>query len=239
MGMHPFPSWTALYDSCRKRLGKVETRLWQRDFSDLLELLQKCAWFEFYDCVEAIYEAVASCRGSDIREFGEEINRFLQQNGLGYVLREGLLERRGSHIEEARRAEARLLLTDPRYKGPDAQFKEAIRHLSKRPTPEIHDAIADAVGSLEGVARILTSRQKDTLGDILPQLVSQGIVPRPLKKAFEGVYGYRSSEGGVAHGLVGEAKVTIEIAELILGLCGSMIIYLHKASHSKQVEEKK
>ncbi|MBI2866143.1 MAG: hypothetical protein HYX99_02115 [Chloroflexi bacterium] len=120
------------------------------------------------------------------------------------------------------------MLRAGKFKGPDQQFQKAIRALNVRPQPDTENCIKDAVGALEGVARIVTGDEKSTLGDLLDKKLVPTIIPKPLHKAFEAVYGYRSTTPGIGHGQVEASTVMLEDAELVLGLCAAMIIYLAK-----------
>lgn len=60
--------------------------------------------------------------------------------------------------------------------------------------------------------------------------MTKGTIPKPLDQVFQKIYAYRGNEPGVAHGLVGDSKVTIEEAEFVLAVTGAAIIYLVKKS---------
>ena len=67
--------------------------------------------------------------------------------------------------------------------APARQWRKAQEHLSKRP-PDHENCVKDAVGALEGVARILTGKTGQTLSKILPDLarVAEARMPEPYKR---------------------------------------------------------
>ena len=54
------------------------------------------------------------------------------------------------------------------------------------------------------------------------------IIPKLLDETIRKVYAYRGDQPGVAHGLVGTSKVTVDEAEFVLAMSAAIIIYLVK-----------
>lgn len=57
---------------------------------EVQSLLLYCDWFRVYDIIEAIYRTV-----SDKRAFASEINEVFEANGIGWQLKQGVVEVRG------------------------------------------------------------------------------------------------------------------------------------------------
>ena len=70
--------------------------------------------------------------------------------------------------------------------------------------------------------------REEQLDDIIKDFAKKGIIPKPLDQSIQKLYAYRGDQPGVAHGLVGASKVTIDEAELILAMSAAIIIYLVK-----------
>lgn len=211
------------------------------DKNHLSRLLQDVDWFTFFDACEVIIRAVSGdAKTRDAREvterFMKDVNDLFHSHGLGYEIRDKRVERIGATFVDRGVARARVLLADPRFAGPDEQFGRAVEAFSRRPEPDCANAVKDAVGALEGVARIVSGDVKATLAGLLKtnQRLKELISP-PLVLLLEKVYAYRGDREGVAHGQTVPLQVGVEEAELMIGYCASSIIYLAKKAGAQTV----
>ena len=180
-------------------------------------------WYRFYDFCEVVWEFL----GGDRRDqYENSLNSILRRNFVGYELRKGRIERVGASAPDAAMAEARGILRDPRFQGPNDQFLKAIGFYSDRPEPDAENCVKEAVGAVEGTARILLQDGSILLSDAGKELVKRGKLHPTLQKVLDGVYAYRGAAEGVGHGRTGEPKVTIEDAEFVLNTSAALIVYL-------------
>jgi hypothetical protein len=192
-------------------------------------LVNVCSWWQFYDVCEVVWDMLSSRKyKNDSKEFSTQVNTLFKEELLGFELVEGKVEKVGSGFIDAKVKEARYLLTEPEFKGADEQFEKSIKALNARPNPDVENCIKDAVGTIESVGRIITNNEKALLDDIIKDAVKKGVIPKPLDQTFIKLYAYRGNEPGIAHGAIGESKVTVDEAELILAMSAAMIIYLVK-----------
>jgi hypothetical protein len=98
---------------------------------------------------------------------------------------------------------------------------EALAALSRRPDANLPGAIYHAMGSLECVARDLSSGPKATLGEILKQ--HPGLLPKPLDTALSQICGYASNE---ARHVQEGRDANREEAESVVGLAAAVTAYL-------------
>lgn len=129
--------------------------------------------------------------------------------------------------------EARTALSAPGSEGPAQQWEKARGHLAKRP-PDCENSIKDAVGALEGAARILARRPSDTLGQVIKAFGPQLGVHPALTLAIGNLYGYRGDEQAVAHGATQARKDLLPEAELVLHWSAAAIVYLIAKQQRKQ-----
>lgn len=194
-----------------------------RHFKDFLHSeIDQPGWYRFYDLVEVIWELLEDLRD----DFENEVNLILRRNFVGYELRNGQIERAGASVADAAVAEARGILRDSRFEGPNDQFLKAVAFYSQRPEPDEENCVKEAVGAVEGVARILLQNDSILLSDAAKELVKRGKVPVTLRKVFDGIYAYRGDAEGVGHGRTSAPEVSIEHAELVLNSSAALIVYL-------------
>jgi hypothetical protein len=190
------------------------------DMTKIRALINDLQWFEFYDVTEELV------RMSDDRErMAREIDAIFASEGLPYRMTASGVDWRYSEaaVEEMEQAE-RSLATDPRFAGPLAQWQKARQHLSDRP-PDSENCIKDAVGAVEGVARILHG-SSDTLGQIIKPLGKSLGVHAALTGAISNLYGYLGDEQAVAHGATVAPSDLLPEAEFLLHSCAATIVFL-------------
>jgi tetratricopeptide (TPR) repeat protein len=192
------------------------------------DLIMNCQWWQFYDACEVLWQSSLKYTRD---ELAEEINTLFREEHLGFELREGKVEKTGSGFIDARVKEARYLLKEPEFKGADEHFEKALKALNIRPNPDVENCIKDAVAAIESVGRIIVNDEKPLLSDIIKEMAKSKIIPKPLDEAIQKIYAYRGDQPGVAHGLVGASKVTVDEAEFVLAISAAIIIYLVKKRH--------
>jgi len=190
------------------------------------KLIMKCQWWQFYDICEVLWQGLEY--EPERNKLSEEINTLFREEYLGFELRDGKVEKIGSGFIDASVKEARYLLKEPEFKGADKHFGKVLRALNTRPNPDVENCIKDAVAAIESVGRIIVKDDKALLSDIIKSMAKNKIIPKPLDEAIQKVYAYRGNQPGVAHGLVGTSKVTIDEAEFVLAMSAAIIIYLVK-----------
>jgi len=187
-------------------------------------MVRTCAWWAFYDLCELIVYHLQQDAVS--AQFEAEANRLFEEESLGWRLKDGLVERVGTEQSERLLDETRQFLKDARFAGPEEQFAKAVRALSVRPEPDTANCVKDAVGALEGVARIVIGKRSALLSKIVAELERKRVIHPALAKCFVDLYGYRGDAEGAAHGAVTDAPVPLAEAELALNMSASLIIYL-------------
>jgi hypothetical protein len=124
---------------------------------------------------------------------------------------------------------ASLLVTEERFRGPAEQWEKARTHLNKRP-PDAENCVKDAIGALEGTARIITGQKSKTLGDLTRPIADQLGFHPTLGGAMSKLYGFRGDEPGIGHGATEPSRGLIEEAEMVLHWSAAAIAFLVKKS---------
>ncbi len=203
-------------------------------FNIVEQIFLTCDWWRLFDICELMYRNLGSSQQYYSDKFTKDLNIVLIDEQLGFEMREGKIEKIGSALADEEIRKTRYLLKQPEFKGADEQFEKAIKALNARPKPDVENCVKDAVSAIESVGRILIKDDKAVLSDIIKDMAKQEIIPKPLDEVIQKIYAYRGNEPGVAHGLVGESKVTIYEAEYVLAMSAATIIYLvnkNKSNH--------
>jgi hypothetical protein len=191
---------------------------------EIHSLMDDCEWYQVYDVIEEIYRAASQSMYGDVaKKFEEEINSYLRTEGIGWQLCAGKIEVRGEEGFESSVHNAYSVIEQSGLNTASNEIHEALADLSRRPNPDITGAIQHSMAALECVAREICGDRKATLGDILKKFA--GLIPKPLDQGVEKAWGFASEMG--RHLREGR-EPTFEEAELIVGLCASVSVYLLK-----------
>lgn len=116
-------------------------------------------------------------------------------------------------------------LAAPRYESARAHFDRA--HEFHQTTPaDLPNAVKEAVAAVESLALKVLGLTSGTLGDCIKELRRRGLVPPPLDKPFEALWGYASEQPGVRHGKPTKANVPPAEALFMLNMAAAAILYL-------------
>lgn len=195
------------------------------------KIVMNCEFWQFYDICEVIRNYPET---NDERvKLAQQMNALFTEERLGFEFREDKIEKVGSGFIDAQIKEARYLLKEPEFKGADEHFEKAIKAINKRPNPDVENCTKDAVAAIESVGRVIANDEKALLSTIIQSMVRREIIPKLLGKTILMVYAYRGDEPGVAHGLVGDSKVTKDEAEFVLAMSAAIILYLVEKHRSQ------
>jgi AbiJ N-terminal domain 4 len=153
--------------ACRVLLTAPDPNNWSEYpniWGEVLGLLKNCEWFKVYDIAEAIWRELEH-DGDRQQIFQDELNRFFREKGIGWELKEpdGIVFRGGETFTAAT-TEAAQVLEDTGRATAANEIHEALRDISRRPTPDRTGAIQHAITALECTARDIAGEPKATLG---------------------------------------------------------------------------
>lgn len=185
-------------------------------------LINGCLWYKVYDILESIYKEIEEISDSDeYQTLEEEINNYFIESGVGWKLKEGLIESRGSEVYESIIKKADDILSELERDTARNELHEAVSDISRRPNPDITGAIQHSMASLECVAREACGDRNATLGEIIKH--HKDLIPAPLDQAITKAWGYAS---GHARHIQEGNEPSYDEAELIVGICASVSTYL-------------
>jgi hypothetical protein len=139
-----------------------------------------------------------------------------------------VVRRRGRRHTAEQVARAEVVLGDPRLAKARTHFNKALKYFRNVSEPDYENTCKEAVCSVEATARVLFPDGGATLGDIASSITGNqaGQLPKAIAKTFHGLYGFRGSGEGVAHGGADGGPATKEIAEYVMAVAASQIVFL-------------
>ncbi|MGA1980604.1 MAG: hypothetical protein ABSG99_08625 [Sedimentisphaerales bacterium] len=179
--------------------------------------LHEMKWYQVYDVIESLADVFET----QSEKYESSMNSGFQRLGIGWQLKDGIVQTRGDEAFEEGLNIAQEKLEESRFAIARKELKEAILDLSKRPEPDLRGTIQHSIGALESVAREITGDRKKTLGEILK--FHPEIVPKPLDEGLSKIWGYASE---FARHVREDRDIERKEAQLILGISSTIITYL-------------
>ncbi len=253
--------WPAISKELRRiaRLPPVEydassvsrSRNARKDAEQALNLL---GWEKAYDFCERLYGHLAQEVGyypdqdqytvqtsrGEVRTFiADELQRLLIEENLAFEFSDGVVRRRGRKHTDEVSTRAKVVLGDPRLSSAREHYDKALRFFRNPTKPDFENTVKEAVCAVEAAGKVLFPGAKAaTLGDLAKWLATCAdlSVPKALCQTITGVYAFRSGGDGVGHGGATGGIATGHVAEYILGVCASQIIYLVDIANEQEAD---
>ena len=218
--------------------------------ADTETVLTGLRWDKTYDFCERLHNHLARDVGYtwndefqlttpkvEVQAFiAEEMQRLFEEEGLAFEFTDGLVRRRGRKHTVDVATRAQVVLGDPRLVGARKHYDKALKFFRNPTKPDYENAVKEAVCAVEAAGKSLFPVAKAaTLGDLAKWLASTKdvSVPKALTQTITGIYAYRSGGDGVGHGGSAGGAATAEVAEYVLAVCASQIIYLVDVSNAQ------
>jgi len=152
-------------------------------------------------------------------------NNVLEQELSGYRI----IENQVIPITSEQEIEAinEALANSDNYKAVNKHLKTAIEYLSDKKNPNYRNCVKESISAVEAFCKIITNRERATLGDALKVIEQKFTIHTALKDAFSKIYGYTSDSAGIRHSLTEKDNiVTQEDAIFMVVACSAFINYL-------------
>lgn len=221
--------------------------------ADTEEILSELDWDKVYDFCERLFSHLVRPVGyfnngefyeeiskADIQVYvRSELQRLFMEEGLAFEFTDSLVKRQGRQHTVNKTVKAQMVLGDARLVSARTHYDKALKFFRDPASPDYENCVKEAVCAVEAAGKTLFPvANAKTLGDLSKWFASSNDSPMPkaLAQKFTGVFGYRNGGEGVAHGGASGGVATVEVAEYVLAVCASQIIYLVDLSN-KQVGE--
>lgn len=234
------------------RIGRLELQSYdpssvssqEKAQADATFALQNLPWAKVYDFCERLYSQLANQAGwedgfgnytervarSDSQAYiAAELQRLFLEEALAYEFTEAAVRRRGRKHTVEQASKSQVVLGASELAAARQHFEKALQFFRHPTRPDFQNAVKEAVCAVEATGKVLFPQSKAaTLGDLIKWLDSATsvTVPKALRQTFTGIYAFRNGAEGVAHGAAAGGAVSVEVAEYVLAVCASQIIYL-------------
>lgn len=206
--------------------------------------LAELAWDKTYDFCERIYSHLArdvrnwvdnetyeiGTPKSEVQKYiANELERIFLEEGMAFEFTDGLVRRRGRKHTVDQSTRAQVVLGDSRLSSARKHYEKALQFFRNPTKPDYENCVKESVCAVEAAGKALFPAAKaSTLGDLAKWFLTTKdfAVPKALVKTIEGLYAYRSGGDGVGHGGASGGVATAEVAEYVLSVSASQIIYL-------------
>lgn len=212
------------------------------------EALGVLHWDKTYDFCERLYSYLAKEIGynqydeyhvvtskSEVQAFiASGLQRLFAEEELAFEFKDGLVLRRGRKHTVDITTRAQVVLGDSRLLGARKHYDKAMKFFRERTNPDYENCVKEAVCAVEAAGKALFPTAKaTTLGDLAKWLgnTKEVTVPKTLAQITTAIYAYRSGGQGVGHGGAEGGAATAEVAEYVLAVCASQIIYFVDVSN--------
>jgi hypothetical protein len=123
-------------------------------------------------------------------------------------------------------------LRAPRYAAVETAWIKSKTLLGTTP-PDLSNAVKEAIGAVEQLARIVADAPKATLGDSIKEFKRAGLIQTPLLKGIDEIWGWASETPGVRHGSTGAPKLDSAVATYVTSIAAAAIRLLLAADTPK------
>lgn len=213
--------------------GEAEDLLLQLQWENVLDFCQRLHNYLAQDAAETDPQGelqILTSREQVQKHIASELQLLFTEENLAFEFTKGLVRRQGRQHTAARVARAGLVLGDPQLSAARTHYNKALEFFRNPSKPDYENAVKEAVSAVEAAAQALFTARGKNLDEIIKTIEGSeaGQLPKPIVRTFSGLYGFRNSGKGVAHGTAGAGAgpATKEIAEYALAVAASQIVPL-------------
>jgi hypothetical protein len=187
------------------------------------------SWNEMFDLLEFIPNHYIDQYDNDYddqnnQSFYEFANKGLETFMSAYRFVDGLLTEITSEQEIASIEQS--LDNSSKFSGVHQHLRRALELMTDRKEPDYRNSIKESISAVEGLAKLISGKSKDTLAASLNKIKGKINLHQALEQGFKNIYGYTSDEGGIRHALTEAASCELEDAKFMLISCSAFVNYL-------------
>lgn len=211
--------------------------------ADTEKILKSIKWQKLFDFCERLHNSLAK-EVQESTQYGDhtvverpevqsyiaaELQRLFSEEGFAYEFFEGAVHRKGRKHTTEVSTRAQVVLGSSQLISARQHFIKALKFFRNPVEPDFENAVKEAVCAVEAAGKALFPEAKaSTLGDLtkwLSNATNTLDIPKGIVATITGVYAFRSGGNGIGHGGGNGGAATAQIAEYVLALCASQIIF--------------
>ena len=194
-------------------------------FTNIIKLLKKIFFNATWNKKLELVEAVLDCGPPELgQKFTEMCNEFLKRENSAYRFVSGKITEITSDIEIE--AIESAISSSGRFGGAKKHLETALAHMNSWDAPDYRNSIKESISAVESVAKVLSGKDKVTLGNALKLLEKNEDIHKAQKDAFSALYGWTNDAGGMRHALMDESTLQKSDALYMLVTCSAFVNYL-------------
>lgn len=197
----------------------------------------KTDWYKIYNFLEFTCSELNTNKYPLKKEdFENAINKILEREFSGYRFVEGVICPITNNHEINEFLDAFSNTNGfSALKGCNIHLHSALEKLSEKVNPDYRNSIKESISAVESLAKVISGKERDSLGASLDKLRGKISLHPALEKGFKQLYGYTSDEGGIRHAIMDESNCDFEDAKYMLISCSAFINYLISKSHKNKI----
>lgn len=157
----------------------------------------------------------------DVKKFVHECNLIFRNAQVDYHLFDKKIVRTDSELEKR---ELEYAASSPYT--PVSQHLIAASILLYDDSPSYRNSIKESISAIESLLILVTKDPKSSFSKGMNKLAAKFKLSPVLKSAFEKLYGYTSSEGGIRHAMTASSSVDEDDARFMLIICIAFTNYV-------------
>ena len=180
-------------------------------------------WYEIYNFIEFVVNYIDG-------ELIEPINDILKTEKSAYRFSNGKLVPITDEVELSTVSDAIAL--EDKFSGAREHIKRALDAFSRKPVGDYLTAIKEAISAVESISKIVSKKEKASLGDALNIMDQQKKMHPAFKESFLKLYGYASDEKGIRHALLDD-KISVNEADahFMIVVCSAFLNFVVARHH--------
>lgn len=199
-------------------------------------------WYRIYDLIEFSTKEVYLKNQNpytitSYKTFISAINNVFERENAAYRFVNGVIAPITNSFELNELSETlERTLPFSSLKGVNIHLTSALRFLSDKQSPDYRNSIKESISAVESIAKLISNKEKDSLGASLNRIKRRINLHASLEKGFSQIYGYTSDEKGIRHALMDSDSCDFDDAKYMLISCSTFVNYLISKSIKAGIE---
>lgn len=109
-------------------------------------------------------------------------------------------------------------------------LRKSLELLSNREDPDLANSMKESISAVEAICKLVARDEGADLHQALKAVEKKMRLNPALKKAYDALYGYSSSNGGIRHATIEDSDLNLNMALFFQAICSDFVWYLFSES---------